>query len=431
MSVDQAVIAPSGIHNPGNFCYIISSLQCLKHLNPLKEYFNDCGPLDEKYTDIMSAIGLHNPVGKAEMQNIVKREIALLKSGNEEKFANVKEKYKMSRDELEWFLGKIFTENTKIYLYIVTRELLRTINIRGLTVNPMGFLRICRQVFNDFGMGHLCDGNQNDAQEFLTVLIDYLHDSHSIPTKTNIPKAILDLSESELDANPDIKERIKCGLYKEITTRYGNGVSTIYKQMYFYNLNQILCSKCRFSALNYCPNNILCVPTDTLTDQSKRMVDMGLNPNVGGTTIYDCLDAFFCEEKLDGDYACNKCKNKSDMIMKRHMITMPKTLIISLKRFVFNPQSGGLYKNNIQIDYPLLLDVSKYSPIEHTKSETTQYRLIGVVNHSGALNFGHYYSYNSIGGVWWCHNDGRVFQIKESDVICNNQNAYILFYEQL
>jgi len=405
---------PSGIYNPGNFCYIISAMQTLKTMKPLLNFFEKQTKMDMIYNDILVAAGITTRVSQQELQAGVTR-LSDEYAANPDILKPVANKYGLSDIDIKWYLEKIYKENTKINLYIMIREFIKALNTSQKTFTPNSLIRIIALVFKDFGMEHLCNGAQNDAQEFMTVLLDYLCDSHSLPSSVNVSADILALTDKELDEIPDLAQRIKCGLLREIHLRYSKEFTNLNAELYFYNLNQIRCPRCEFSSLSYCPNNMLCVP---LPDQA-----------TASYTLYGCLDKFFDLEMLDGDYMCSKCGNKQDMGIRRYILTKPKTLIICIKRFNFNPQSMSLRKNNQLVIYPEVLDIRKYNPISDQDPENTQYELTGIINHSGAINFGHYYSWNKIYGKWWQHNDALV-----SPITClhdENPNAYILTYEKM
>lgn len=437
---------PSGIHNPGNFCYIISAMQTLKTLKPLLNFYIRHSKMDMIYNDIITCADITTLVTQQELQAGITRlsdEYAI----NPDVLKSVVDKYGLSDTDIKWYLDKIYKENTKIYLYVMIREFINALNagpkqpastkpleqspahnnIHGLpgqtsaqtssvarTFTPRNLIRVISTVFKDFGMEHLCNGAQNDAQEFITVLLDYLCDSHSLPSAVQIPKHVLELTEKDMDSIEDLATRIKCGLLREIHMRYSKEFTSLNAELYFYNLNQIKCPQCEFSSLSYCPNNMLCIPLPEYMTSTY--------------TLYNCLDKFFDLEMLDGDYPCSKCGNKQNMGIRRYILTKPKTLIICLKRFHFNPRSMGLCKNNRLVLYPDLLDIRKYNPIADQDPENTQYQLTGIINHSGDINFGHYYSWNKVDNKWWQHNDAIV-----TPITClphENPGAYILTYEK-
>jgi len=413
-------LCPNGIYNPGNFCYIISAIQTLKTLRPLLNFFSKQDKMDMIYNDILAAAGITTRVSQKDLQTALTR-LSDEYAANPDILQKVSEKYKLSQNDIKWYLDKIYKENTKIYLYIMVREFINALNGEQKTFTPNSLIRIIASVFNDFGMAHLCNGAQNDAQEFITVLLDYLCDSHSLPSSVNVPQSVLDMPEKDLDRIQDLAYRIKCGLLREIHLRYSKEFTSLNSELYFYNLNQIRCPSCEFSSLSYCPNNMLCVPLPENMRQA--------NASPATTTLYECLDKFFDLEMLDGDYPCSSCGNKKDMGIRRYILTKPKTLIICLKRFNFDPRTMALRKDNQLVVYPEVLDIRKYNPIADQDPENTQYRLTGVINHSGAINFGHYYSWNLISDKWWQHNDALVSPLPGLSL--ENANAYILTYEKM
>ena len=96
--------------------------------------------------------------------------------------------------------------------------------------------------------------------------------------------------------------------------------------------------------------------------------------------------------------------------------------MVTLKRF-----KDGSLKNNTLIDFPLEgLDVSKYC-VGYEKDVI--YDCIGICNHVGGLNGGHYYAYCLCeDNEWREFNDSHVRTIKKELIV--SQNAYVLFYKK-
>jgi ubiquitin C-terminal hydrolase len=322
--------------------------------------------------------------------------------------------------ELELYSRKIETELSKIYLYVGIRELFKQLMAEPSPVEAIditSFYRLCAFITRGTGMAHIVDGGQNDAVEFLMCLLDYLHDSHSMPAEMEIDPDVLELTDSALDEMP-INDRIMTGLKRAMYQRYKQGTSALYNEVYFYMLNIVRCAKCNYMSLNYSPYNILCMP---------------LNKTTPGQTLYDTMDSLFSREVLECEYKCEKCKNTVGNTIEKKLLTPPKTLIICLKRFDFKVFGNGIgvpFKVDVNIAYPPVLDIGKYHP--STSTEYNMYKLKAVVNHMGNLNFGHYYSYcmDDSTGKWGCYNDAQVSVIDER-VVYNNPAAYILFYERI
>ncbi len=100
-------------------------------------------------------------------------------------------------------------------------------------------------------------------------------------------------------------------------------------------------------------------------------------------------------------------------------------------------QSFGRQKIDSFIDCPINdWDVSEYL-LESLKEtipdpQMMHYELIGVINHSGTADFGHYFSYCKDGfnggDNWFEYNDASVSAVKEESVI--TKNAYVLMYRR-
>ena len=139
------------------------------------------------------------------------------------------------------------------------------------------------------------------------------------------------------------------------------------------------------------------------------------------------LEEFSKEEKLDKDnlYRCENCKEELEANKKIEIYHLPKILIIHLKRFNNNK------KINTFIDYPLTdLDLNNYIK---SQEKVPKYDLIGVINHFGSLEYGHYTAFclNYHDKNWYEYNDRIVNKIqigKEKDSVVNKY-GYILFYK--
>ena len=87
------------------------------------------------------------------------------------------------------------------------------------------------------------------------------------------------------------------------------------------------------------------------------------------------------------------------------------------------------------IHYPDILNIQKYFCGNNILKE---YKLHGIINHTGSMNGGHYYSYvkslkednKTFDEQWLCCNDSRVNNISNEEAM-SSQNAYMLFYSIL
>jgi ubiquitin C-terminal hydrolase len=411
----------SGIANPGNFCYINSSIQCFRHIKPVINLINENSDFDSYIGDILNLLGIKGVLDSAE----IKARVARVNANTEDmhmvaQINKIITEHASNQEEFDFMLNKVELECYKIYLYVGLRNLLTHLNQSiNQTVDASNFYKLCNYVTRGTGMDHIVNGGQNDCVEFLMCIIDYLHDSHSIPVKTDINPEILNITDAELDKMA-LPKRIKYGLIKDIHMRYSKSYTSFNKELYFYNLNMVKCGKCEYVGLNYSPYNMLCLPIR--------------EENVP-CTIYDCMDKLFCKEALDCEYKCEKCKNTEGNTMEKKILTKPTTLTVCLKRFDFKVLPGGFgmpIKINSLIEYPHVLNISKYYPIIPGDEAENVYRLVGVINHIGMMNYGHYFSYcyDTEKECWFNYNDHHVSRMDAKDVI-HNPNAYVLFYEKM
>ncbi|KAJ4429575.1 hypothetical protein ANN_21744 [Periplaneta americana] len=136
--------------------------------------------------------------------------------------------------------------------------------------------------------------------------------------------------------------------------------------------------------------------------------------------IQDLLDYFISPEQLSGDnqYRCEACGGLRDARRSVQILQFPSHLVLTLKRFQFNSRTGQRSK--------LLHRVHCSDTVELCQQP---YKLYAAVVHSGpSMDTGHYYTLARDHGInWYIFNDSLV-------VPCNPPSwsppdtPYILFY---
>lgn len=125
------------------------------------------------------------------------------------------------------------------------------------------------------------------------------------------------------------------------------------------------------------------------------------------------------------------------------MWSLPPVLIIHLKRFHFDGKR--LHKITKLVNFPiedLHLATGQEEVLELEEGEgpasaslaAAGYRLFGVLNHSGTLGSGHYFSYcrkasdssGEGGNAWFEFNDSFCAEVDPARVV--SSKAYVLFY---
>lgn len=134
-------------------------------------------------------------------------------------------------------------------------------------------------------------------------------------------------------------------------------------------------------------------------------------------TLDDCYRISKQKIKLEGDdkYYCEKCKKKRIASQKKEISKWPKNLIIFLRRFNQTGSRMSKFSQEIKV------------PIEWRHD----YKLKGVVYHSGSLHGGHYvYAGLDIiqNGKWRLFNDSSVSELSNNALANIVNNGYIYYF---
>lgn len=134
-------------------------------------------------------------------------------------------------------------------------------------------------------------------------------------------------------------------------------------------------------------------------------------------TLDDCYRISKQKIKLEGDdkYYCEKCKKKRIASQKKEITKWPKNLIIFLRRFNQTGSRMSKFSQEIKV------------PIEWRHD----YKLKGVVYHSGSLHGGHYvYAGLDIiqNGKWRLFNDSSVSELSNNALANIVNNGYIYYF---
>ncbi|XP_020234184.1 ubiquitin carboxyl-terminal hydrolase 2 [Cajanus cajan] len=133
-------------------------------------------------------------------------------------------------------------------------------------------------------------------------------------------------------------------------------------------------------------------------------------------------------------------KVKRDATKRVLIYKAPPVLTIHLKRFSQDAR-GRLSKLNGHVNFRETMDIKPYIDPRCIIEEKYEYRLVGVVEHSGTMRGGHYIAYvkggqrnrgkgdkESEGSTWYQASDAYVREVSLDEVL--RCEAYILFYEK-
>jgi ubiquitin C-terminal hydrolase len=106
---------------------------------------------------------------------------------------------------------------------------------------------------------------------------------------------------------------------------------------------------------------------------------------------------------------------------------LPAILVLQLKRFHFGKHSKR--KLNTKVTVPSQLDLAPFLTHSSHKEQKCSYRLVGVVHHSGDIDFGHYTAdcLNPADQQWYNYNDAHV-GLANIGQSFQSSTPYLLFY---
>ncbi|XP_022091459.1 ubiquitin carboxyl-terminal hydrolase 36-like isoform X2 [Acanthaster planci] len=241
----------------------------------------------------------------------------------------------------------------------------------GQAIRPMVILHKLKHFAK-----HMHIGRQEDAHEFLRLLIEAMQKS--------------------------------CINGFDKLDKYSKETSLVYQIFSGYYRSRVICSVCQ-----------------TKSDTFDPFLDIGLDIKQA-PSVTKALERLIRPEMLDGEnlYHCKKCNRKVKAQKRFTIQRVPAVLTLCLKRFEFNRFSMG--KINKDLSYPEHLNLRPY--MSDPKGEPIMYELYAVLKHEGAsCNSGHYYCFvKAANQSWYCMNDAFVSQVSLQRVL--NQNAYLLFY---
>jgi len=120
---------------------------------------------------------------------------------------------------------------------------------------------------------------------------------------------------------------------------------------------------------------------------------------------------------------------KVDAEMKYKVKQFPPILIIALKRFMFNNMTGQLGKIQTEFNIPDKLQIPDC--LTSSASKPPEYSLFGVVYHHGQkLQTGHYTSEVKVANDWWCSCDDEKITLhsERQRKTYGTKTSYLLMY---
>lgn len=235
-------------------------------------------------------------------------------------------------------------------------------------ISPSSFKRSFEYTHKSFA-GY----NQQDSQEFMRKLLD------DISSETNIV-----LNKAKF-IEIDDRGKSKGELQNEYNKFYASREKSIVTD--FFNgelLNTFICDNCNKETYSF--QKIIDIPI-YLSKLFKIIYELNLLASELGQSVESYLNNFFRDDnKIEWSVPCVQCKKKCYHTKKTALSDLPEYLMIVFQRYSKGRKCGA------NISFKNELDLSKYVDKDLVKNSNTEYTLKSVSNHSGSLNFGHYYA---------------------------------------
>lgn len=242
-----------------------------------------------------------------------------------------------------------------------------------ISIRPQTF---AQSLIRQPSFGNIVIGDQCDAHEFTTFLLDALHRAKS--QHISEPTSLYPKKSKHSDAQD--------AWVKTYMKEYSEFVDMMHGQ---YSISRT--GKCGHESITYDPYGTIILPILTTTME----ID-----------ITDCLAAFIKPELMadkDNLWYCDTCAKGTIAYKQFSLWRLPPVLMLTLKRF-----NAGMRKINTLINFSDELDLADCCHIDAGITQT-KYKLVGFTNHFGSLAGGHYTAVcKNIDGKWYHYDDASV-----------------------
>ncbi|KFK29672.1 hypothetical protein AALP_AA7G163700 [Arabis alpina] len=253
---------------------------------------------------------------------------------------------------------------------------------------------------------------QEDAQEFLSFIMDQMHDE-LLKFREQSPRVTASMSSVVSSANDDDEWETVGPKNKSAVTRTQSFVPSELSDIFGGELKSVV--KAQGSKAS-------------ATVQPYLLLHLDIHPEAV-RTIEDALHLFSAPEELEGYRA--SVTGKAGVVSARKSIKiqkLSKIMIMHLMRFSYGSQ--GSTKLHKPVHFPLELNLGRYLLVS-SSNEGLKYELVATITHHGRdPSKGHYTTdARRKNGQWLRFDDASVTAIGTKQVL--HDQAYVLFYKQV
>ncbi|CCF56535.1 hypothetical protein KAFR_0B02370 [Kazachstania africana CBS 2517] len=440
-------IFPRGIINTANVCFLSSVLQVLLYCQPFIDVLN-----------VLSTRNVHSRIASSQSK-LLDACITIYKQFDRENFLESKKRQQSVEDEIE------DNEKTPTYGSVID------------AINPDEFYRTISTIpkFKDLQWGQ-----QEDAEEFLTHLLDQLHEelvaSINLLSENEIQNILQSINDQELKVffirnlsrfkKSEFLNNASVQL-QELISKYGNASEENEEDGWHEVSSSGKRSKKNKTAAKRTVEVIPSPISKLFGGQFRSVLDIPNNKerqsitldpfqtiqlDISDSSVIDLEGAFkkFSEFEL----IPFRTSSGTDVEAKKQTFIdkLPEVLLIQLKRFSFvsnvgksndmtnyNAYNGRIEKIRKKINYGHELIIPSESVSSNATMSNREYSLTGVIYHHGLSPDGGHYTadvLHSESKKWYRIDDVNINELEEDDVLKggeednDSRTAYILMYQK-
>lgn len=286
--------------------------------------------------------------------------------------------------------GQVVNDHSKLLLSRELSRLTHEMWVENKSLAPFLFMR----AFYDCLRG-LPRGEQHDMMELWMLLVDKMN------TEIGTPQATPGIKSGNNDSGSDIE-----GFAKAWECHNGKCMSPWLKRVQGWTVTNINCKACGGVGKMYEP--FCCL-------------ELAMSYGDASGDVAEMFRTMFQTEEIE-ERTCDFCNARAPASKATCICMYPEVLVCCFKRFEVTP-NGHTQKRGDPIDIPMYI---KPAHIDH------RYQLCSIGNHVGSLHGGHYYATaKNPDGSWNSYDDISISHVSNiHEVIQNNREAYMLFYER-
>tara|TARA_B100001142_G_C14323507_1_gene651377 strand:- start:294 stop:1337 length:1044 start_codon:yes stop_codon:yes gene_type:complete len=279
-------------------------------------------------------------------------------------------------------------------------DLYKLIWSKNCIISPNRFLRVIQSTSKQKENGAFIGYDQNDSTEFLYFILQIFHDS------------LKNHKYSHTLLDKFIKNQHSKSFSTFLRERHKNEYSII---------DALFSTYAKIDIVDDETNKVLATNYENF-----YLLDLAMSMTNSQYSLDNCLKHYFSDEKMnkenDNQYYDDKEKKYKNVTKKVRLMATSKYIVLQLKRWNMNLKKNQriVHYDNCSIHFKDYLHEDAKENMNHT------YELFGIINHSGNVFGGHYFSYiKGFNGKWYEFNDTMVHEISDSKLLSNKNYCFI------